>query len=128
MPWAMTAHVVYEALDPAAPATTSSKVVGEVIRGEIGFDGLLISDDLDMKALEGDPADLAAQVVEAGCDIALNCWGRLDEMERTVDRLGEMPEASRNRLARALAKPQESGDNEAFAALIDKRDRLLSLA
>ncbi|MCA1749932.1 MAG: beta-N-acetylhexosaminidase [Sphingomonadales bacterium] len=125
---AMTCHIVFTAWDAERPASLSPTVIENVIRGEIGFDGLLISDDLDMKALQGDPADLAAAVVAAGCDIALNCWGRLDEMERTVEKLDEMLPISRDRLGRALDKPQKSGDKEAFAALIDKRDRLLSLA
>lgn len=125
---AMTCHIVFTAWDPELPVSLSPTVIEDVIRGEIGFDGLLISDDLDMKALQGDPADLAADVVRAGCDLALNCWGRLEEMERTVDRLDEMPSTSRDRLARALDKPQKSGDKVDFAALIDKRDRLLSLA
>lgn len=125
---AMTCHIVFTAWDAERPASLSPTVIADVIRGEIGFDGLLISDDLDMKALQGDPADLAAGVVAAGCDVALNCWGRLDEMARTADKLGEMPATSRDRLERALAKPQKSGDKAGFAALIDKRDRLLSLA
>lgn len=125
---AMTCHIVFTAWDAELPASLSPTIIADVIRGEIGFDGLLISDDLDMKALEGDPADLAAEVVAAGCDLALNCWGRLDEMARTADRLGEMPAIARERLARALDKPQKSGDKADLAALIDKRDRLLSLA
>ena len=125
---AMTCHIVFTAWDPELPASLSPTVIHDIIRGEIGFDGLLMSDDLDMKALKGDPADLAAAVVAAGCDLALNCWGRLEEMERTVDRLGELPEKGRDRLDRALDKSQKSGDKDGFAALIDKRDRLLSLA
>jgi beta-N-acetylhexosaminidase len=78
-PAAMSAHIVYSNLDPAAPATLSARIVGEIIRGEIGFDGLLISDDLSMKALQGDFSDRAAGVFSAGLDIALHCNGDLAE-------------------------------------------------
>lgn len=81
MPWAMTAHVVYSAIDAGAPATTSPLVLGEVVRGWIGFDGLLVSDDLCMKALTGNPEDNAAAAFAAGVDVALHCNGALAEME-----------------------------------------------
>ena len=80
LPWGMTAHIVYEALDKALPATLSAKVISEIIRGEIGFDGLLLSDDLSMKALRGTLAELARESVAAGCDIALHCNGKMEEM------------------------------------------------
>ncbi len=80
LPWGMTAHIIYEALDPDLPATLSPKVIAEIIRGEIGFDGLLLSDDLSMKALRGTLGDLARQSVAAGCDIALHCNGKMEEM------------------------------------------------
>ena len=127
-PMGMTAHIVFTAWDEVHCASRSPIIIEQIIRGEIGFDGLLMSDDLDMKALNGNPADLAAEVVAAGCDLALNCWGRLDEMARTVEKLDDMPEKSRQRLDRAMQEWRKSGDNEEFAALIDKRDRLLSLA
>jgi beta-N-acetylhexosaminidase len=77
LPWMMTAHIVYDALDPHLPATLSATVIGTVIRGRIGFEGVLVTDDLAMKALSGDPADLAGQALAAGCDIALYCSGDL---------------------------------------------------
>ena len=80
LPWGMTAHIVYEALDKELPATLSAKVIAEIIRGEIGFDGLLLSDDLSMKALRGTLAELAQRSVAAGCDIALHCNGKMEEM------------------------------------------------
>ena len=80
LPWGMTAHIVYEALDKELPATLSAKVIAEIIRGEIGFDGLLLSDDLSMKALRGTLAELARESVAAGCDIALHCNGKMEEM------------------------------------------------
>lgn len=78
--WAMTAHVVYEALDAAQPATTSAPVIEDVIRRHIGFRGVLLSDDLSMKALSGDFAQRARACLDAGCDVALHCNGDMGEM------------------------------------------------
>ena len=78
--FAMTAHVVYSAIDPERPATTSPKVIGDFIRGEIGFDGLLMSDDLGMKALAGPFDRRSAAALTAGCDVVLHCDGTLDDM------------------------------------------------
>jgi beta-N-acetylhexosaminidase len=75
LPWAMTAHIVYSALDPELPATLSPKVISRVIRGLIGFDGILVSDDLAMQALTGSPAERAVAALAAGCDVALYCPG-----------------------------------------------------
>src|SRR5262249_26416454 len=86
LPMAMTAHVVYTAIDPARPATTSPTVVREIIRGEIGFDGLLISDDTSMKALSGDFPDKAAAILAAGVDIVLHCNGMMEEMRGIVSK------------------------------------------
>ena len=80
-PMAMTAHVVYDSIDPQRPATTSPKVVRDVIRGEIGFDGLLMSDDLSMKALEGPLEVRAKAALFAGCDVVLHCNGDMNEMK-----------------------------------------------
>jgi beta-N-acetylhexosaminidase len=79
-PVAMTAHVIYDSIDPQRPATVSPKVIRDVIRGEIGFDGLLMSDDLSMKALAGSLAARTRAALFAGCDIALHCNGDMDEM------------------------------------------------
>jgi beta-N-acetylhexosaminidase len=75
LPWAMTAHIIYEAVDPDYPATVSEKVISRLIRGTIGFEGILISDDLAMHALSGTPGVRAEAALEAGCDIALYCPG-----------------------------------------------------
>src|SRR3546814_11557068 len=75
-PMAMTSHIVYKAWDAERPATLSPIVIAEVIRGRIGFDGLLMTDDIDMKALSGSAGEEAAAAVAAGCDVALDCWGR----------------------------------------------------
>jgi len=85
MPWAMTAHVVYEAIDPEHPATTSVSVIEKVVRGHMGFDGVLVSDDLSMKALSGDLTERAAGALEAGCDLALHCNGEMKEMEAVAE-------------------------------------------
>ncbi|MGE4372772.1 MAG: beta-N-acetylhexosaminidase [Xanthobacter sp.] len=81
LPMAMTAHVVYADLDPDAPATTSPLMIGEIIRGQIGFDGLLMSDDLSMGALAGDMATRCQSAIAAGCDMLLHCNGKMAEME-----------------------------------------------
>jgi beta-N-acetylhexosaminidase len=85
MPLAMTAHVVYAAIDALNPATTSHRVMAEVIRGEIGFDGLVMSDDLSMKALSGGFRDRAEASFAAGCDVALHCNGRMEEMRPVAE-------------------------------------------
>jgi beta-N-acetylhexosaminidase len=97
-PAAMSAHIVFTSLDKDAPATTSPSIVGDIIRGEIGFQGLLISDDLSMKALKGSFADRTRHVFAAGVDIALHCNGDLDESREVAE---AAPELSRRALARA---------------------------
>lgn len=92
--WAMTAHVVYEALDATQPATTSAGVIETVIRRQIGFRGVLLSDDLSMKALSGDFADRARACLEAGCDVALHCNGDMDEMVQVARGAFPMTRAS----------------------------------
>ena len=84
--WAMTAHIVYEALDNEHPATLSPAVI-HYIREQIGFSGLIISDDLSMKALQGDLGDLARKSLQAGCDIVLHCNGDMQEMQSIVAKL-----------------------------------------
>jgi beta-N-acetylhexosaminidase len=84
MPWAMTAHIVYSSIDPRAPATMSSRVVAEVIRDEIGFDGVLVTDDLSMRALGGGLGERTRQALAAGCDLTLHCNADPGEMEDVV--------------------------------------------
>ncbi len=127
-PMGMTGHIVFNAWDDARPATLSPVVIEQIIRGRIGFDGLLMSDDLDMKALDGDVADRAAGCVAAGCDVALNCWGRMDEMVAIASKLPAITEKGRERLARAMATIGVAGDIAEMPALIAKRDALLALA
>ncbi|MDB5482292.1 MAG: glycosyl hydrolase, family 3 [Caulobacteraceae bacterium] len=104
MPIAMTAHVLYAALDATQPATTSHSVISEVIRRGIGFEGLLISDDLSMKALGGGLAERAAASLDAGCDIVLHCNGDLAEMEAVVAGARELEGRAAERARAALAR------------------------
>ncbi len=99
----MTAHVVYADIDPSAPATTSALVLREIVRGFIGFDGLLMSDDLSMGALAGTLAERGRASVAAGCDLLLHCNGRLDEMEAVAAEAPRLSGAAAERAERALA-------------------------
>ncbi|PTQ11485.1 beta-N-acetylhexosaminidase [Sphingomonas oleivorans] len=127
-PMAMTAHVVYRAWDEAACASLSAKIIGEIIRGRIGFDGLLMSDDLGMHALSGDFGSRAAGVLAAGCDIALHCSGDFAEMRAIVDAVGEIRPEGAERLARAMATVAGAAVPASFEELVAKRDALLAYA
>ena len=125
-PMGMTSHIVFEAWDLDRPATLSPTVIADVIRGRIGFDGLLMTDDIDMKALSGSAADKAAAAIDAGCDVVLDCWARMDEMIAIADRLDEIAPIARDRLARAMdGERRPQGD---LMEQIAKRDALLALA
>jgi beta-N-acetylhexosaminidase len=102
-PFAMTAHIVYPALDGTAPATQSRRIIADVIRGEIGFAGALLSDDLSMEALSGALGERAAAARGAGCDIALHCNGRLDEAAAVLEAAGRLEGAAAARVEGALA-------------------------
>lgn len=103
MPWGMTAHILYTDIDPDRPATQSESVVGGVIRGEIGFDGVLMTDDLSMAALTGDYTDRTRAALAAGCDVALHCNGQPRQMEAVAAGAGGLSAATEARLARARA-------------------------
>lgn len=115
-PIAMTAHVVYESIDPQRPCTTSPKVIRDVIRGEIGFDGLLMSDDLSMKALDGPLSVRAKQALFAGCDLALHCNGDMEEMREVASEVKELEGQSLRRSQQALAHLSVPGSFDAAAA------------
>lgn len=100
MPWAMTAHIVFAAIDDTAPATLSRKVIDTVIRGEIGFDGVLLSDDISMGALEGSLAERTRRALDAGCDLVLHCSGVVDEMVEIAGAAAPITPAARARIAR----------------------------
>lgn len=125
---AMTCHVIFAAWDPDQPATLSPTVIDSVIRQRIGFHGLLMTDDLDMKALSGDVPSRAAQAIAAGCDIALNCWARMDDMIGIANRLDPISNVSRARLEGAMDRIAGAPDKGEFAALVDQRDALLAMA
>ncbi len=125
---AMTCHVIFEAWDPDRPATLSPVIIDSVIRQRVGFHGLLMSDDLDMKALSGDVPSRAAAAVAAGCDIALNCWARMDDMVGIANALDPISTVSRARLEGAMDRISGVNGTRAFAALVDQRDALLAVA
>jgi beta-N-acetylhexosaminidase len=102
-PMAMTAHVIYEAIDPRRPATTSPRLIRDVIRGEIGFDGLLMSDDVSMGALSGPISARTKAVLFAGCDIVLHCNGDMSEMEQVAEETGPLDGYALRRADHALA-------------------------
>ncbi len=104
MPMAMTAHVIYSAIDRRQPATTSRRVVREVIRGDIGFDGLLMSDDLSMKALSGTFAERTRRSLAAGCDVVLHCNGDMGEMVQIAAAARPLSTRGRQRAAAALGR------------------------
>jgi beta-N-acetylhexosaminidase len=121
LPMAMTAHVVFSALDPAHPATTSATIIREVIRGVIGFQGLLMSDDVSMNALAGTIAERTRAIVNAGCDMVLHCNGKLDEMCDVARETPELAGEALERARRALALRRQPGplDRQAARAELD---------
>ena len=116
LPMAMTAHVVFSAIDPVSPATTSATMIAEVIRGFIGFDGLLMSDDVSMQALSGSIAERSRAALAAGCDMVLHCNGRLDEMQQVAAEAPELSGAAARRAATALARRRRAEPIELAAA------------
>jgi len=121
LPMAMTAHVVFSALDPAQPATTSATIIQQVIRGGIGFQGLLMSDDVSMDALAGSIAERTRAIVGAGCDMVLHCNGKLDEMREVASQTPELSGKALQRAVKALAsrKAPQPFDRRAARAELD---------
>lgn len=101
MPWAMTAHILYTAIDVEQPATTSKKII-DIIRHDIGFDGVLISDDLSMEALAGSLADRAKDSLDAGCDVVLHCNGKMEEMVEVISGTDYLTSEASKRLKNAV--------------------------
>jgi beta-N-acetylhexosaminidase len=122
LPMAMTAHVVFSALDPAQPATTSATIIAEVIRGTIGFQGLLMSDDVSMNALQGSIAARTRASLAAGCDVVLHCNGKLDEMQEVAAEAPPLAGEALARAERALAarKPPQPFDRAAGRAAFER--------
>jgi beta-N-acetylhexosaminidase len=121
LPMAMTAHVVFCTLDPAQPATTSATIIQQVIRGGIGFQGLLMSDDVSMNALAGSIAERTRAIVGAGCDMVLHCNGKLDEMREVASQTPELSGKALERAVKALASRQapQPFDRRAARAELD---------
>jgi beta-N-acetylhexosaminidase len=107
LPMAMTAHVVFSAIDPAQPATTSATMIEQVIRGVIGFQGLLMSDDVSMNALAGSIAERTRAIVDAGCDMVLHCNGKLDEMREVACQTPKLSGRALERAEKALASRKQ---------------------
>jgi beta-N-acetylhexosaminidase len=122
LPMAMTAHVVFSALDPAQTATTSATIIEQVIRGVIGFQGLLMSDDVSMNALAGSIAQRTRAIVTAGCDVVLHCNGKLDEMRAVASEAPLLDGKALERAKRALASRQapQPFDRKAARAELDE--------
>ena len=124
----MTAHIVFTDWDDQRPATQSPWVVENIIRQRIGFDGLLLTDDIDMQALDGTIPERSVRALEAGCDLVLNCWAKLDDMAGIVEACGAISSESAARLDRALASvelPESPADPDALVAI---RDTLFAAA
>ncbi|ATE66632.1 beta-N-acetylhexosaminidase [Rhizorhabdus dicambivorans] len=126
-PMAMTAHVVYPAWDAEQCASLSAKVIGDIIRGRIGFDGLLMSDDLGMHALSGGFGERAAGVLAAGCDVALHCSGDMAEMEAVAGAVGPIGGQAKQRLDRAMATVAGARPAATVAELMAERDALMAV-
>ena len=127
-PMGMTAHVVYTAWDKDNCGSQSATVIGEIIRGKIGFEGWLMSDDLGMHALDGDFGERAARVLAAGCDVALHCSGDMAEMQAIAGRIGAMTAESEARLDRAMASIRDAAPAASYEELAAKRNALLAYA
>jgi beta-N-acetylhexosaminidase len=126
-PMAMTAHLLYPAWDAERPATLSPTIIADIIRTRIGFEGLLMSDDLAMEALTGTLAERARAAIAAGCDVALHCSGVLAESEEVAGAAGEMSATASARLARAMARTGNASA-QSYETLAAKRDALLAYA
>jgi beta-N-acetylhexosaminidase len=126
LPWMMTAHIVYEALDPHLPATLSATVIETIIRGRIGFEGVLVTDDLAMKALSGSPADLAVRALAAGCDIALYCSGDFAPTEAVLRACPPITQAADQRLRAGRTAAATRVLTLDTALLEAERERLLT--
>lgn len=127
LPWAMTGHLLFEAVDTADCITVSARGVREVIRRHIGFEGLLLSDDLSMQALGGSLGERASRAIAAGCDVALHCNGRMNEMTEIVARTGPMTEAAGRRFDAGRGFLARHRDPAGKAGLADAGRRLEAL-
>ena len=127
-PMGMVAHVVYTAWDPERPASQSPAVIRDIIRGRVGFDGFLMSDDSNMNALSGTQAERAAACVAAGCDVALPCNGVLSDNIEIAKVLPDLSPEGEERLRQAMLIAADPSDGPGLNEMIAKRDELLALA
>jgi beta-N-acetylhexosaminidase len=120
MPWAMSAHVLYTALDINRPATFSPDII-LMIRVDIGFDGVLISDDLSMQALNGTLGERTSRAMAAGCDVALHCNGDMDEMTMVIENCGHLTEKAVSRIEKgtSLGRVHQVAQVEEFSAAVE---------
>ncbi len=126
-PWAMTAHLLYTAIDARKPASLSKTVIDEVIRGYIGFKGFLICDDLSMKALEGGLDELTRQALDAGCDAVLHCNGNPEEMRAVASAVRPLTGAASERLARSFSMREKSKNKMPPVGTDEATDRIAAL-
>lgn len=127
-PIGMTGHLLFTAWDADNPATLSPYIINTIIRQKIGFEGLLLTDDIDMEALSGTIPERAEQAIAAGCDLVLNCWAKMDDMRGIAERLPAMSEQAAARLDRALGGTRIDGPQNDKAELLARRDALLAAA
>ena len=125
LPWMMTAHIRYRSADPLAPATWSRTILQDVVRGRIGFDNLLVSDDLAMQALTGSAGRRAVLALQAGCDVALHCSGLLADSSDVLAQVPVLDDAALTRLRRARVLADARRIELDMGSLVAERDRLL---
>lgn len=124
----MTGHLLFTAWDAANPATLSPTVIGEVIRGAIGFDGLLLTDDIDMEALSGSVPERAVRALAAGCDLVLNCWAKMDDMVGIANGCPALTSDARRRLDSVHTAMGTPAEQRGLDDLLARRDALLAIA
>ncbi len=127
-PIGMTGHLLFTHWDADNPATLSETIIEQIIRQGIGFDGLLLTDDIDMEALDGTVPERSVKAHAAGCDVILNCWAKMDDQIAIAQQLPALPAKGAERLERALSGTSIRNESDAKTALLAKRDALLALA
>tara|TARA_B100000676_G_C18043523_1_gene826500 strand:- start:362 stop:1372 length:1011 start_codon:yes stop_codon:yes gene_type:complete len=125
MPLAMTAHILFPQIDPERPATVSPLIIEEIVRGYIGFEGLVVSDDVTMAALSGTDRERAEQTRKAGCDIVLHCYADLPQMQEIASGSGELSEESASRFENARKRIADDPQTLDTTALSGELDELL---
>jgi beta-N-acetylhexosaminidase len=126
-PMGMVAHILFTAWDPARPSSQSPIVIEQIIRQQIGFAGLLMTDDIGMEALSGSAGERSARALAAGCDVTLHCSGKFNEMLDVAAHVGDLTSEAEARLARAMAGTMVADEGPGFAECVAKRDELLAL-